>query len=279
MQGHSLWKELRLKIAALIQAHHRPDQLSLLLERLNGELWSPFVHIDRDSDIGLFHKRNGAVFIDRRVRVNWGGLSQVEATRLMLREAFSDHAITHFYHMSGQCYPVKTDEQIRLRIEELGPGSANLMELTAMPVDHKPLHRYTDRFLHDVRNPLLKAALQRVFWRLPPKSLEALRGIRLFGGGSWWLLERDAVAKVLEFLDANPWYWRAFRYSASPDEMLLHSLMAPLNISISGDAPTAATWVDGRPNPETVTRAMHDEFVRGPALFARKYAGFHPAFP
>lgn len=267
-----------MKIAALIRAYHRPDQLDLLLDRLGGDLWTSYVHIDAKSDIRPFAaSRAKAAFLDDRVTVNWGGLSQVEATMRLLRAAFRDPTVTHFYHMSGQCYPVKTDRQIRERLDSFPAGQANLMELTAMPVSHKPLERYTRRWLHDVRNPVAWRIARRIFPRLPDRSLAPLRGIQLYGGGAWWLFERRSVARLLTFLDRNRWYWRLFRHTDCPDEMLLHSLMAPLGIHIGGDAPTADTWIQGRAHPETVTPAMHQGFIAGPALFGRKYVDFHPA--
>jgi len=267
-----------MKIAALIRAYHRPEQLGLLLDRLDGPLWAPFVHIDRKSDIELFANLRGkAPFLTNRVQVNWGGLSQVEGVLRLLRAALRDPTITHFYHMSGQCYPVKSDDQIRERIASFPVGSANLMELTAMPVSHKPLERYTRRWLHDVQNPIAWRILSRLFPRMPDKSLSKLRGIALHGGGAWWLFERQTVEKMLQFLDENPWYWRLFKYTDCPDEMLLHSLVAPLGITIGGTSPTADTWIQGKAHPETVTESMHRGFVEGPALFGRKYIDFHPA--
>lgn len=267
-----------MKIAALIRAYHRPEQLALLLDRLSGDLWAPYVHIDRKADIRLFDASRGkALFLENRVQVNWGGMTQVEAAMLLLRAALSDPAITHFYLMSGQCYPVKTDAQIRARISSLPVGTANLMERIAMPVSHKPLQRYTRRWLHDVRNPIAWRILRRLFPRLPDQPLSKLRGIELYGGSCWWLFERESVEKMLAFLEHNRWFWRLFRYSDCPDEMLLHSLVAPLGIHIGGDTPTADTWIQGKAHPETVTEAMHREFEAGPALFGRKYVDYHPA--
>lgn len=266
-----------MKIAALIRAYHRPEQLDRLLERLSGALWAPYVHIDRKADIRQFAgSRDKAVFIADRVQVNWGGLSQVEATIRLFRAALRDPAVTHFYNMSGQCWPVKTDDQIRDRIAGLPAGSANLMERHAMPVEHKPLDRYTRWWSFDVQNRPAAALARRLFWRLPDRSLAGLRGIRLYGGGCWWLLERTAVERILAFLDANRWFWRRFRYTNCPDEMLFHSLMAPLGLTVGGPAPTADVWIEGNPHPETVTEAMHRAFVEGPALFARKYVDFRP---
>lgn len=266
-----------MKIAALIRAYHRPEQLELLLDRLEGELWAPYVHIDRKADLRQFADSfDKAIFLKDRVTVNWGGLTQVEALLRLIRVALEDPTITHFYTMSGQCYPVKDDAQIRARIASFPPGTANLMERTAMPVSHKPLKRYTRRWVHDVRNPVAWHALRWVFARLPDKPLHKLRGIPLYGGGAWFLFERQAIEKMMQFLDQNRWFWRLFRASDCPDEMLLHSLVAPLGIQIGGDSPTADTWIQGKSHPETVTEAMHQAYVEGPALFGRKYVHFHP---
>ena len=63
-----------MKIAALIRAYHRPDQLDLLLDRLGGALWAPYVHIDRKADAAQFAgSRDKAVFIDDRVQVTGAG--------------------------------------------------------------------------------------------------------------------------------------------------------------------------------------------------------------
>lgn len=269
-----------MKIAALIRAYHRPDQLAALLDRLRGDLWAPYVHLDRKADARQFAAlHDKATFLPDRIRVNWGGLTQVEAVLMLFRAALRDPAITHFYNMSGQCYPVKSDAQIRERIESLPPGSANLIEMHAMPVCHKPLKRFTRRWVHDVENPLLRPIARLLFRGLPDRSLDEMRGVSLYGGGCWWLFERQAVEKIVHFLDANPWYWRAFRHSDCPDEMLLHSLLAPLDIRVGGEAPTVDVWLEGKAHPETVTPAMHERFVAGPALFARKYVTFHPGMP
>ncbi|SEM45624.1 Core-2/I-Branching enzyme [Sphingomonas gellani] len=267
-----------MKIAALIRAYHKPEHLDVLLDRLAGPLWAPYVHIDRKADMGMFDRSLGkATFLADRIQVNWGGLSQVEATVMQFREALRDPEITHFYNMSGQCYPVKSDADIEARIAGLAPGTANLIEMHAMPASHKPLKRYQRRWPHDVRNPLARLVAKPLFACLPDRPLSRLRGIRLYGGGCWWLFERETVERIVRFLDENPWFWAEFRLSDCPDEMLFHTLLAPLGVTVGGDAPTGDIWVQGKAHPETITPAMHAAFIAGPALFARKYVDFHPA--
>lgn len=267
-----------MKIAALIRAYHRPEQLDLLLDRLSGGLWAPYVHIDAKSDIAAFAASRGkAVFLDERVQVNWGGLTQVDASVRLLREALRDPTVTHLYNMSGQCYPVKGDAEIEARLAAHPAGTANLMEMHAMPVSHKPLKRYTRRWPHDITHPVARASARLLFRFLPDQPLARLRGIELVGGGCWWLFERAAAEKLLAFLDGNPWYWDLFRHSDCPDEMLPHSLVKTLGITIGGGQPTGDVWLENTAHPETITPAMHRAFADGEALCARKYVSWHPA--
>ncbi|MGL4596141.1 MAG: beta-1,6-N-acetylglucosaminyltransferase, partial [Bacteroidia bacterium] len=79
-----------MKIAYLICAHKNPNQLKRLLGALQQENVLFFVHIDAKSDESIFRdalKHTAAIFSKKRIRVNWGGFSQVEAWLTLLEEA------------------------------------------------------------------------------------------------------------------------------------------------------------------------------------------------
>jgi len=43
-----------MRIAALIIAHHKPELVAFLLQRLDTSLWQPFLHVDAKADGSLF---------------------------------------------------------------------------------------------------------------------------------------------------------------------------------------------------------------------------------
>ena len=136
-----------MKIAALIAAYHYPEALERLLDRLNTPLWKTYVHIDAKSQFSQFaHLKNKAHFFETRFPVYWGGFGLVKVTLLLLRIALEDTSITHFYIMSGQCFPIKNDEYIS---RVLGQSEGNFMTYVRMPVSHKPLDRIEEWHFYD----------------------------------------------------------------------------------------------------------------------------------
>jgi hypothetical protein len=111
----------------LVLAHHRPEQLRLLVEAISDTRDLILLHVDFKSLLGLKPERNGTWAMARRLAqrfpnvvllrprcTNWGGwtLSQLllDAIASALRTS-SDW--THMINLSGQCYPIKPIDEIR----------------------------------------------------------------------------------------------------------------------------------------------------------------------
>jgi hypothetical protein len=71
---------LAKRIAALILAHHRPDLLNNLIERLSGDLWQVYLHIDKKSNRSNFQCLPPKVAPESIFRVHWCGFGMVLAT-------------------------------------------------------------------------------------------------------------------------------------------------------------------------------------------------------
>ena len=134
-------------IAYLVTAHAEPLQLRRLVQSLAAPWASFFVHIDRKTAIEPFAKALVGVapvtFVRRRVRVYWGGWSQVEATlRLMQCAMTKDRTLARFALISGACYPLKSNETLR---DYLLCDAREHISAFPMPDDSrdKPLTRLT----------------------------------------------------------------------------------------------------------------------------------------
>ena len=267
-----------MKIAALIRVHNRPQNLDTLLDRLNGPLWKPFIHFNRLFDNQGFSSRARAAAIPQRVPVRWAGWSMVEATLHLMRAALRDPEITHLYLLSGQCYPLRTDAEIERAIDELPKGEANLLTIGPMPALTKPLTRLTRWHFYDLPLGPLATLVENNEYRLPRRKIveRLIREMQLYAGSGWWLFEREAVERMLRYLDQNRWFLDAFRWSQVPDEMFFQILTVALKIPVSGDSPTYDHWVQGRRNPEVVTPEILQQGLATACLFARKFEGFYP---
>ena len=62
-----------MRIAALIIAYHRPDLLDHLIDRLSGDLWQVYVHLDKKSNATDFsHLASKVRSFESIYRVYWG---------------------------------------------------------------------------------------------------------------------------------------------------------------------------------------------------------------
>lgn len=267
-----------MKIAALIQAHAHPKRLDQLLDRLSGDLWQPYVHIDQKSRISDFHNSiDKAVFLTNRLPVWWGGFSQVAAT-LALIEASLSSGCSHFLLMSGQCFPVAPDATF-LRYSTIGKG--NLFNSQPMPSASKPMHRITRRHAPD-RPRSHAIAYYRLMRLLPERSsTQLLKGMTPHAGSNWWMLDRETIEAVHTFHTQNAWLASAFRSTSCSDEMFFQTILAHLGIQPYGPCPTYAKWDvhNPRPNPIPLNQTDWIELQNSSHLIARKFDRYHPSDP
>lgn len=110
----------------------------------------------------------------------------------------------------------------------------------------------------------------------PDRNVKKLwGGLEPRAGAQWWLLGRENAARTLDFVEANPWYLCAFRYSHCSDEMSFQTLLQHLDQRPTRGCPTAMRWMEGKASPETVDVQLHAEFSQGWHLFARKFEFYY----
>jgi hypothetical protein len=270
------------KIAFLIAAHDEPLRLRRLVCALAAPWARFFIHIDRKVALEPFTRALMGVadvtFVKRRVRVHWGGWSQVEATLRMMRGAIvRDGTLMRFVLLSGACYPLRSNEALR---DFLFAGDSEHLNVVPMPdLEHdKPLSRLTRWYFEGgLRGKSLKARALRLandaLRVLPPRSL---RGLAPYAGSSWWVLTRAGVETVLRRVETDRHFVSFFRHSLCPDESFFQSALAdsPLAHRIA-DNLTYADWLDGSKKPGQMTGAHLDLLLGGdgPPFFARKFSG------
>ena len=275
----NLGELLTVKIAALIMAHHRPDLLDALLDRLSSPLWARYVHIDKNSDIARFAgAEKQASMTPGRIAVHWGHVSQTHATLALLRQALSDREVTHFALMSGQCWPILADEAIFARLRTCAQGG-NFIDLTDFPNSAHRITRLSRRHFYDAPNQHLRRLKGQLFGFLPnPAAVRLIAEGNLRSGSNWWLLSRRAAARIMAFVDAQPSYLAAFRHAKCGDEIFFNSAFHRLGLQADAPGPTFANFAPGNPNAATLTEAMWHQAPRDSHfIFARKIDGFRPS--
>jgi hypothetical protein len=260
-----------MKVAYVIAAHRRLDQLERLIRRLDDADTTFVVHVDlragnepyeelrhRTSDLANVH------YVDRHLG-HWGGFGVVRAALKSIRYLVDERVpFDCAALLSGQDYPLRPPAAIRRSLAEA--DGASFMAYHALPFPGWGKRGGLDRVedFHVIGRIVLHLRL--------PRKRSIPGGLAPFGGSRTWFLRREVVEHVDRYVRANPGYVRFFEHTLSPDELFFQTLILNSTFaeSIVNDHRLYLEWRGGS-NPATFTSADFDTIVASDALFARKF--------
>ena len=233
-----------MKHAFLIQAHEDPEQLYNLIQALNAKDSLFYVHIDKkasDFTNSIFYQQLLTycnVHFTERIKVYWGGFSQVKATLILLNEAIKESDVYYFHFLSGHDYPIKGIDYILTFFE-----NNNKNYLNYIPEESKLKH-FIDRYYfydNDYINPRNKnnsikrkvirssiIFIQRITWFFVQVLKFPIRkriDMKYYHGSCWFSFTKKAVNYILTYIQRNPWILKRFNYTACPDESFFTMLL------------------------------------------------------
>ncbi|MFN3513967.1 MAG: beta-1,6-N-acetylglucosaminyltransferase [Phenylobacterium sp.] len=219
------------RTAFLILAHHRPEQLARLVDRLRSPMSDIFIHVDRKAAAPPFHAVvDGARFLPdaRRVAVHWGGFSMVRATFELIRFALAEAPeAERFVLLSGAHYPTRPVREILAALA--GDAEHIRIDRVLDPEGEGWFDRCANRlYLGD--NALLNPRTGRYRPSQLARRLEALaprrrHGLAVHYGPQWWALTRPTLEEALAAVEAQPRRLASFRFARTPDEMVFQTLL------------------------------------------------------
>lgn len=221
-----------LKVCYLILAHTDPTHLEKLVSTLDYKA-RIFIHLDAKSEMSDFaHIKlpESAKFISNRVKVYWGGISMVEATLNLIREALkSGESFSHLVLLSGLDYPIKSPKLIHSFLVE--SSTRQFIRFTDLKTSPNPcMDRVTRCWFMEPMFPLLndsllRKALRRVFKVGFLRKLP-IKGMKLAFGSQWWALTPSCASYILDFIGKNPSFEEFYKYAHAPDEHFFHTIVA-----------------------------------------------------
>lgn len=274
-----------MKIAYLIVAHNNPIHLNRLINALNSDEASFFIHIDEKSpNIFNLPQRNNIFILNKRLNVYWGGYSQVDATIRLLKKATEFNKYDYYVLLSGVDYPVKSNKYIKKFFED--NNSYEFIDIYKMPLYDKSLSRiqnYNIESLHRYVRPMLFISNKIInLFGYKRKIPEKYSSFVMYAGSNWWALSKACVNYVLNFIDSNPQFVKFYKHTYNPDEMFFHTIIgnSPF-IYKSRNSLTYADWT-GKIKPALIDRGhmevLKKEFIPSTfnnfnsyILFARKF--------
>jgi hypothetical protein len=271
-----------IRIAYIISAYQKPDLLVRLVRRLDSPQDCFFIHYDLRSPEQEFRQLVGAfednpnVKLLPRHKCRWGDFGHVavslKAIEKIARLGFVyDYAIV----LTGQDYPIKSNEMIRRRLH--AAFGQSFMESAAWPIPNwengRAIRRIQNYHLH-LPFPRWSRALG---WppsrqNIPiPLRRKIPGGLHPHFGSSYWYLHRRCLKYVHDYVLQNPDYARFFHHVLIPDECFFQTLL--MNSAMAKDIEKRTlTYVDWRP-PWPGILTVHDlpRLLASDFLFARKF--------
>jgi len=267
------------KIAFLLLAHQDPDRLAAKARALTAHGDCVAIHFDARAPKAAWDalraglKGVQGVTFARRVKCGWGEFSLVQASLNLIRAARrAFDGITHYYLISGDCYPTKSRgyferflDADRDHVEindffESGWIKTGLKE-ERLIYRHWFNERTARWWFYQSLEVQRRLALDRP---LP-------EGLSIKIGSQWWVLRAATVERLLGFIARRRDVVRFFRTTWIPDETFFQTLVAHLvpHDQIERRPPTHLRFSDyGMP---VVFYGDHAEYLRNrPTLFARK---------
>ena len=263
-----------MKTVVLIQGHREPAIINRMIRAFRHPDISVCVSLDKKSGIDPTELDPSARFLGAKRDIWWGDFSLVEANLDGFAEVErSEGEYGHLILVSGQDYPVWSSERIAGFLEE-NRGRTFLQHAPLAPGGWPEAADRVEYFHYHGPSRVR---------RLAAKALRgAMRGLGLkrtlpgeltpYGGPNWFILSREAVAKVLSFIAANPAFVGFMRKVSIPDEVFYHTIL--LNSRLSGtivnESHRYVDWSQKLPNPKLLTAADYPAIVASGKMICRK---------
>lgn len=210
-----------MKYAICILAHGKPELLEKLVRRLQSGNTEIFIHLDAKCDIKEYGAISGATFIDKRVKVFWGGRSMVIAMYNLIDHVIQNSDCDYLLFISGQDYPVVAPDEYDKYIDI----KTNYIDYEAVP-NKKWFNDGIDRVIYFYPFKTSKTFISRGLLKLQKilnikKNLESLT-FKVYRGSQWININRDTA----RFIHDN-WFkfYRFFRFCNVPDEMIFQTII------------------------------------------------------
>ena len=265
------------KHAYLIMAHNNFAQLQTLITLLDTPQNDIYLHVDKKAKAfrpDAIRTHHAGLFLLDRIRVNWGGHSQIQCEMNLLKAA-APKQYAYYHLLSGLDLPLKSQKEIHAFFERAYPQNFikyddRAMQSGAFLHRIKTYHLFQDYF--GLNKGILPGALRRIekfsLWLQERIGVQRKQYISPYKGTNWFSITHGLVRYVLSREDVIK---KQFYHTVCADEVFLHSVVmeSPYKDTVVSDSLRAIDWTRGTPyvyRSEDVQDLLHSE-----KLFGRKF--------
>jgi len=268
-----------MRQAILITAYKDVPALIELVQSF-GDGFNFYIHIDggKNIDVSTLRVFNNVKIYDR-YKVNWAGINHLKAILLLTDEALKNEENTFFHLITGEDFPIKSKSEFLLLDQ-----SKNYLENFKLPNDswagNGGLDRLAYYYLYDLFDAkkrwgniiiglFLRSQKKLKLRRTPPSIFNGA----LYGGSTYWSLNRGALDFVIRYTHSNPSFLRRLRYTFCAEEMYFQTILmnSEWASTICNDNLRYIDWSSGRGGyPAYLDTTDFKHLLASGKYFARK---------
>ena len=266
-----------MKQAILITAYKEIDALIDLINQLGSD-FNFYIHIDKKSKMDfsiLYNIKN--VFVSNTYKVNWGGVNHLKAILLLSQESLNNVDNSFFHLITGEDFPTKSIDSF-LSLDR----SRNYLEYFEMPANRWIGNGGMDRInyfqlydVFDAKKEKQNSYINKILTK--QKKLNFKRSYsdkfpkKLYGGSTYWSLNRDALNYVVNY--PNKELLNRFKFTFCAEEIYFQTIL--LNSSFANTIVynnlRYIDWSSGRGGyPAFLDESDFDGIISSDKYFARK---------
>jgi hypothetical protein len=266
--------DLKFHNAYLILAHEDVEMLNRLTKRLVNTGYV-YIHLDLKSRINVNKVfKHPKVRVTKKIKVNWGGFSIVEATQLLANQALEDGS-TRLTLLSGLSYPIVGDEELT-NFAQSEIDYVDAKEVLLNGESEALSRRFTSRhfsfhFQQNVSGRIIRR-ISREFWaRMPKLKPETeLDQLPLMRGSQWWSIRSETYRSAIDAIKKSPKIEDYFKKIECSDESFFSTIFKPGLKQQKNSGTTYVKWANsGGPRP-ILLEDLAREKATMQYLFARK---------
>ncbi len=283
-----------MKIAYIILAHKLPEQLVRLVRKLNTDMASFFIHVDKKTDGETYRKMTeplseyeNVYFLDRYARY-YGDFNHVKPTLDGIQKILAlGKRYDYIILMTGQHYPIKSNSQIQKALQD--SGGQSFVEYFSLPderwkdgnggldrINYWHLHWRGWEFAFLKRRHFLKRVPDRVWSALVkilPMRRNLPRNFKEYGGSAYWCLTRECAEYIDEFVRRNDDFVKFFKHVKIAEEIFFQTILmnSHLKNRLTNDNLRYIIWPPSSRHPAILGKQDFENFIKTDKLFARKF--------
>ncbi|MBS4220162.1 hypothetical protein KHA96_17820 [Bacillus sp. FJAT-49711] len=223
------------RTAFILQIHKNPDQVNKFINQLISEGHADvFIHIDKRNKPNLSGEILGNPnirILENSINCEWGDISQVNTTILLLREVLASKEKYDFVCLrSGQDLLVRDrfkdflldhKGKVFMTLRDVNKDNLGLMEINWPKMTRK---RYTTAHPYRIYRRIIQS-LYRKGMNIFPNKNKWPDDYSLYNGSQWFSIPLEVASYIIDFIDRNEWYYKFFEHTLCPDEWFFHTLI------------------------------------------------------